>query len=119
MWLGLYFLAPEPRSPPVADRACDGALKDTGTFAALYARLTGDAVSNGLPKFSAAIRALPHGITNDDPFAGVTPTPPPPTPSTTAQQLALLVMNAALDDLAAGKSEPIMKADIEAILKAN
>lgn len=93
------------------------ALKDAGTFAAVYAKLTGDAAGNAWPKFSAAVRALPNGVKNDDPFAGVQP--PPPAPSTTALQLAMLVMQAALDDLAAGKTETVMKADIEAVLKAH
>jgi hypothetical protein len=31
----------------------------------------------------------------------------------------MLLMKAALDDLAAGKTETVMKADIEAVLKAH
>ena len=41
---------------------------DAGTFAQLYAGLTGDAASSAWPNFSAAVRALAGGVTRDDPF---------------------------------------------------
>ena len=44
-------------------------LGSAGTFAELYAGLTGDAAPNAWPGFSAAVRALPGGVTTDDPFA--------------------------------------------------
>jgi hypothetical protein len=47
------------------------ALGDSGTLAALYAQLTGDAASNAWSKFQAAVRALPGGVTTDDPFNGM------------------------------------------------
>jgi hypothetical protein len=47
------------------------ALGDPGTLAELYARLSGDAASNGWSKFSAALAALPGGVTTDDPFNAV------------------------------------------------
>lgn len=43
-------------------------LGDAGTLAAAYAQLTGDAANNAWPKFSAAVAALPGGVTTDDPF---------------------------------------------------
>ncbi len=43
-------------------------LGDPGTLAELYGRLTGDAASNAWSKFSAALAALPGGVTTDDPF---------------------------------------------------
>lgn len=46
------------------------ALGDSGTLAALYAQLTGDAASNAWSKFQAAVAALPGGVTSDDPFNG-------------------------------------------------
>ena len=46
------------------------ALGDSGTLAALYAQLTGDAASNAWTKFQAAVAALPGGVTSDDPFNG-------------------------------------------------
>jgi len=45
-------------------------LKDTGTLAQLYAKLTSDSASNAWPKFQAAIQGLPNQIASDDPFGG-------------------------------------------------
>jgi len=54
---------------------------DGQTLAQLYANLTGDASSNALPKFLAAVNALPNGINSDDPFGEAQPLPvPPPAP---------------------------------------
>lgn len=41
---------------------------DAGTFAELYATLTGDASTSAWTKFIAAIDALAGGVTSDDPF---------------------------------------------------
>ena len=38
-------------------------LGDSGTLAALYAQLTGDAATNAWPNFQAAVQALPGGVT--------------------------------------------------------
>lgn len=46
-------------------------LGDSGTFAQLYAGLTGDASSNAWPNFQKAVQNLPNGITSDDPFNGL------------------------------------------------
>jgi hypothetical protein len=46
-------------------------LGNPGTLADLYAQLTGDAASNAWPKLSAAVAALPGGVTTDDPFNGL------------------------------------------------
>ena len=43
-------------------------LGDPGSLSKLYAKLTGDSASNAWPKFQTAIRALPNGVTSDDPF---------------------------------------------------
>ena len=43
-------------------------LGDSGTLAALYAQLTGDAAGNAWSKFLSAVNALPGGVTTDDPF---------------------------------------------------
>ena len=43
-------------------------LGDSGTFAALYAKLTGDQASNAWQQFQSAIHGLTGGITSDDPF---------------------------------------------------
>lgn len=44
------------------------ALGDAGTLAQLYAKLTGDSAANAWPKFQSAVKALPNGVTSDDPF---------------------------------------------------
>jgi hypothetical protein len=44
------------------------ALGASGTFAQVYANLTSDTPRNAWPKFQAAVQALPHGVTSDDPF---------------------------------------------------
>lgn len=46
-------------------------LGDSGTFAQLYATLTGDDAANAWPNFQNAINALPGGVTSDDPFNGL------------------------------------------------
>ncbi len=46
-------------------------LGDSGSLADLYAKLTGDASANAWPSFSAAVQALPAGVTSDDPFNGM------------------------------------------------
>src|ERR1700723_727776 len=44
------------------------ALGDSGTLAQLYANLTSSPASNAWSAFQSAIRALPNGVTTDDPF---------------------------------------------------
>jgi hypothetical protein len=46
-------------------------LGDPGTLASLYAQLTGAAAADAWPRFSAAVTALPGGVTSDDPFNGI------------------------------------------------
>ncbi len=66
-------------------------LGDSGTFAQLYANLTGDSASSAWSKFQAAIQALPNGVTSDDPFNAFTAAAAPASipvqsaPSTTEQ----------------------------------
>ncbi len=56
------------------------ALGDSGTLAQVYNKVTG-APGSPWSIFLAAVKALPGGVVDDDPFkAGVPPTPPPPTP---------------------------------------
>jgi hypothetical protein len=45
-------------------------LGDSGTFADLYNELTGNPASSAWPNFLEAVRALPCGVTDDDPFKG-------------------------------------------------
>lgn len=44
------------------------ALGTDGTLAQLYAKLTSDSASNAWSGFQSAVRALPKGVTTDDPF---------------------------------------------------
>jgi hypothetical protein len=46
-------------------------LGDAGTFAQLYATLTGDSASSAWPNFQNAVQNLPNGVTSDDPFGGL------------------------------------------------
>jgi len=46
----------------------------------VYGTLTGDAPSNAWSKFSAALAALPFGVTSDDPFGASSPPAPGPVP---------------------------------------
>ena len=46
-------------------------LGDSGTLAQLYQDLTSDASSNAWNNFLAAVKALPNGVTSDDPFDGM------------------------------------------------
>jgi len=44
------------------------ALGDSGTLAQLYANLTSNAARKAWAAFQAAVKALPNGVTSDDPF---------------------------------------------------
>src|SRR5438105_4996593 len=50
-------------------------LGDSGTLAELYATLTGDSASNAWPRFQDALKNLPGGTKNDDPFGGLSKPP--------------------------------------------
>lgn len=45
-------------------------LSASGTLAQLYSNLTSSPASNAWPAFQAAVKALPRGVTSDDPFGG-------------------------------------------------
>jgi hypothetical protein len=47
------------------------ALGDSGTLAQLYAQLTGKPASGAWSEFTAAVNALPGGVTSDDPFGAL------------------------------------------------
>ncbi|HEY3729054.1 MAG TPA: hypothetical protein VGL51_17890 [Solirubrobacteraceae bacterium] len=53
-------------------------LGDSGTLAALYAQITGDAATNAWSTFQTAVAALPAGVTTDDPFNGMSQALPAP-----------------------------------------
>jgi hypothetical protein len=66
----LSWLLSQNHSLPQIAQAAVG-LGDPGTLADLYAKLTGGAATNAWPSFSAAVQALPNGVTTDDPFNGI------------------------------------------------
>ena len=56
-------------------------LGDSGTLAQLYGQVTGNAATSAWSQFTAAVNALPGGVTSDDPFnalgtIGTSPTTP-------------------------------------------
>lgn len=86
-------------------------LGDSGTLAQLYANLTSDAASNAWPKFIAAVRALPNGVTSDDPFGGASQTGEI---APQAIELAGKIFSGILADLAAGKAAHHIVANVHA-----
>jgi hypothetical protein len=79
-------------------------LGDSGTLAQLYAGITSDAASNALPAFSAAVRALPNGISSDDPFGGAAKPAQMAHLAPWTVELAGKVFAALLADIAVGKA---------------
>jgi hypothetical protein len=77
-------------------------LGDAGTLALLYGQLTGDPAANAWPMFSAAVAALPFGIANDDPFAGITPVPLTSTSGPTLAEAQAWVVQALADNWSKG-----------------
>lgn len=91
-------------------------LGDSGTFAQLYANLTGDAATNAWPNFQAAVQNLPNGITSDDPFGGLAQ----PTQMThlapRSAELVGRVLASMMADLAAGRQPEQIAANIRAAM---
>ena len=90
-------------------------LGDSGTFAQLYASLTGGGPTNAWPTFLSAVQALQGGVTTDDPFKGapilqfgrLTPV---------SAELAGHLFCAILSDLPQGKSEQTILANVRMLL---
>ena len=78
-------------------------LGDAGTFAQLYANLTGDSAANAWSKFVAAVQALPNGVTSDDPFGGGPQAPQIAHLDPATIDLAAKVFSTILADLSAGR----------------
>ena len=89
-------------------------LGDSGTLAQLYAQLTGDGASKAWPTFIAAVRALPGGVTSDDPFGGG----PQPVAQLDAATIAVAakVFSAIMADVAAGKTADQIVAHVRPLL---
>jgi hypothetical protein len=92
------------------------ALGTNGTFAQLYANLTGDAASNAWPNFQAAVNALPNGVTNDDPFNAMSQPAQLAHLAPQTVESATKVFSSILADLAAGKQPHQIVAGVHAVL---
>lgn len=93
-------------------------LGDGGTFAQLYAKLTQDAAQNAWPTFQAAVNALPNGVTSDDPFGDAAqPAQMARVPPWTVA-LAGKVFAGILADVAAGKNEHQIAANVRVALSS-
>lgn len=88
-------------------------LAGKGTLAQLYAKLTSAKSAAAWPAFEKAVKALPHGVINDDPFGGA--------PETTAgpESLAGKIVGAVLTDLSAGRTENHMAASVRKVLSGH
>jgi hypothetical protein len=87
-------------------------LGDAGTFAELYAQLTGDSADNALPNFITAVQNLPNGITSDDPFGAGTQAPQIARLDPATIELAAKVFSTILADLGAGKPAALTVASV-------
>jgi hypothetical protein len=91
-------------------------LGDAGTLAHLYASLTGGNAADAWPLFSAAVRALPHGVTSDDPFGRAA------APSHIAQldpatiELAAKIFSGVLSDIVAGTPAAHIVANVHGMI---
>jgi len=90
---------------------------DTGTLADLYAQLRSDAGVNAWPKFLAAVRALPNGVTDDDPFGGASQPAQLGHLAPWTVELAAKVFATILADIAAGKEPHQLTASVRAVLE--
>jgi len=93
-------------------------LRDTGTLAQLFANLTEQPASQAFPEFLAAIRNLPNGVTNDDPFGGASQPAQLAHLAPWTVELAGKVFAAILADVAAGKPANHIVASVRAVLVA-
>ncbi|MBV9122582.1 MAG: hypothetical protein JO112_04425 [Planctomycetes bacterium] len=93
-------------------------LGDSGTLAQLYASLTGNPASQAWGKFRTAVLQLPGGVTNDDPFGGGPHLTPLASMNPALVGLAGKVFSAILADLAQGKPDHQIVANVRAVLSA-
>jgi hypothetical protein len=91
-------------------------LGDGGTFAQLYASLTSDDSANAWSNFQNAVNILPNGVTNDDPFNGMSqPSQTTPVSQQTAELVGRVVASL-VGDLAAGRQADQIAANLRAAL---
>lgn len=91
-------------------------LGEQGTLAQLYARLTGNDMSNAWPTFLGAVEALPAGVTSDDPFGGAAQPAQLAHLAPWTVELAGKVFAAILSDIVKGKEPQQMMTSVRAAL---
>lgn len=91
-------------------------LGDGGTFAQLYANLTSDDPANAWPNFQNAINNLPNGITNDDPFNGMSQPAQMTHLSPRSAELVGRIFASMVADLAAGRQPEQIAANVRAVM---
>ncbi len=91
-------------------------LGDSGTFAQLYGNLTSDNPANAWPNFQSAINSLPNGVTNDDPFNGLSQPTQTPNVVPASAELVGRVFASMVTDLVAGRQPEQLAANIRAAL---
>jgi hypothetical protein len=89
---------------------------DAGTFAQLYGTLTGDDPANAFQNFQNAIAALPNGVTNDDPFGGLSSPLQMAHLSPRTAELVGRIFAAMVGDLAAGRQPEQIMANVRAAM---
>jgi hypothetical protein len=109
LWIPQLFLLTNPNLH-------HGLLGDGGTFAQLYANLTSDDAANAWPNFQNAINTLPNGVTNDDPFNGLSQASQATQVSPQTAALVGRVVASLVADLAAGRQADQVSANLRAAL---
>lgn len=91
-------------------------LGDGGTFAELYAVLTGDDSGNAWPNFQNAINALPNGVDSDDPFSGLPNANQVAHLAPRSAELAGRILASLVADLVAGHQPEQIAANVRAAM---
>jgi hypothetical protein len=91
-------------------------LGNSGTFAQLYATLTGDSDSNAWPKFESAINGLPSGVNDDDPFGGLASPLQMSHLSPQSAELVGRIFATMVADVAAGRPHTQIAANVRAAM---
>jgi hypothetical protein len=93
-------------------------LGDAGTLSQLYAHLTGHPASSAWSAFRNAVKALPNGVTSDDPF-GDAPQPASVTFSQEQAAMAGRIFSAILSDVSAGAHAEKIVTTVNAIMRSS
>jgi hypothetical protein len=91
-------------------------LGNGGTFAQLYATLTGDSAGNAWTNFQNAINGLPNGVNNDDPFDGLASPLQMTHLAPRSAELVGRIFASMVADLTAGRSPDEIAANVKAAM---